>query len=664
MKQESQNIIVNGLKYFKLISGIKGDETKNCGLLGEEVDKNFFFLRGNDIDSITINDNGDLIIKRVNGEEYVTNIIQKTSPTFEYDNVNGKILVTYPNGEKQEVDGFYVHERDYRFAIDDTLNGIGSIYDPLRISSLETTGTFAPVDGFIDLTEKDNSLPKDKAPGYRLITKEIIKEENYLYSLNGIEAIQNELNKTNSQWRIATKDDWDELLNAIEHIKDINDNLARNHNYSGDDFKWLGNIAGVGLKSIDYWKEYNENIDEELTDGMNKFELNILPSGFYGKINCDEYNNSISDIINNVGETTVMWCYPTENYGNKPYIKIFQYNKGGVGQYVGTNDNKFSVRLVKDYVKDNYKPFEDILGVSYPTKLIYFTHEGINYAKIWIEVNFNSNIESFGGIHSEKLENEFSGKTVFFINECYANENNENKWRKKALVNGESVVIASYDGLEYSEWRVIDDNLVNTIEGAILNSNSGLTFLNKKIEDEIKTRKRKDEELDTEVSITKNRIVDVENDITVLKQDIETLDVNYDAETKFIRLKLGNGAFSPGFNANQFIVNGILDDIIYENDKLIFIFKTEGEETKRIEVNITDFLDLSPFYDEIENLKTTISTLTNEIKTLKNSIIGTIKDTITTCIKGSDDINVTVNGDKTLKLTFSDDTIFGDEKFI
>ena len=37
--------VVNGVKYFKLVSEFEGDYTKNCGLLGNEIDENFYFLR-------------------------------------------------------------------------------------------------------------------------------------------------------------------------------------------------------------------------------------------------------------------------------------------------------------------------------------------------------------------------------------------------------------------------------------------------------------------------------------------------------------------------------------------------------------------------------------------------------------------------------------------
>lgn len=55
---------VNGVTFYKLQSNFSGDTTKDCSLTGEEVDRNFYFLRGYDIESVTY-ENGILTIQRV-----------------------------------------------------------------------------------------------------------------------------------------------------------------------------------------------------------------------------------------------------------------------------------------------------------------------------------------------------------------------------------------------------------------------------------------------------------------------------------------------------------------------------------------------------------------------------------------------------------------------
>ena len=59
---------VNGVTYFKLRSDFEGDYTKNCGLLGEEIDENFYFLRGYDIADIYMDRDKNLIIERVDND--------------------------------------------------------------------------------------------------------------------------------------------------------------------------------------------------------------------------------------------------------------------------------------------------------------------------------------------------------------------------------------------------------------------------------------------------------------------------------------------------------------------------------------------------------------------------------------------------------------------
>ena len=64
---------INGIKYFKLQSNYPGDYTKNCGLLGQEIDENFYFLRSNDIDNMSVN-NGILTLTRVDGDTLTADI--------------------------------------------------------------------------------------------------------------------------------------------------------------------------------------------------------------------------------------------------------------------------------------------------------------------------------------------------------------------------------------------------------------------------------------------------------------------------------------------------------------------------------------------------------------------------------------------------------------
>ena len=601
------------IRYFKLKSEYEGDDTKDYGLLGEEVDKNFYFLRGRDIKSVVMDENRTLIIERVDGNipPIKINIGDKLGkPSFEYIEDEGKIKITYPDGVIEYVDGFYVHERDYVFAIDESLDGKGSIYEPLRLSSLEKTGSFAPANEYIDLTDGKSSLPISKAHGYRIITKEIIEESGYVYSIDDVLNLQKELIENHSQWRIPTKDDWDELLNVIEHAED------RNHN-SEEINVWLGKYAGVGLKSVENWTEYDEPIDEEITNGLDIFGLNILPVGIITNQN-----------IEGIGDVAGVWTLPMEKYNNKPYIKLFQFDKTGVKQDVANENTKVSIRLIKDYNKINYKEIENILGSLYPTKLITYTHEGLSYSKIWTEINFYSNVNNLKGVKVKSSYNENEGKVVYFINECYINENNECSWSKKLLKDGDSIVIANYNNEAlYHEWRIVNNELVDPTE-IIINSNENITLLSEKLEK-------------TNETVTK-----LENTF----KNEKVLDVDYDANSKNIRLKFANGEVSEGFSSEYFIINGTLKDIVYEEESglLKFIWLTvDGEKT--IDVHISKFFDVSEINNRIKELE-------NTIKNLNQTIKGVIKNYVTGLSK---EIKIIEENDQ-LKIGFDDDAIFGE----
>lgn len=60
---------MNGIKYFKLLNPKYGDDsTKGCALTGAEIDGNFNFLRGYDVQDVKLVDGTVLRVERVNGD--------------------------------------------------------------------------------------------------------------------------------------------------------------------------------------------------------------------------------------------------------------------------------------------------------------------------------------------------------------------------------------------------------------------------------------------------------------------------------------------------------------------------------------------------------------------------------------------------------------------
>lgn len=124
----------NGLTYYKLdskIHGYSGDITKNNSLRGEEIDGNFHFLRGHDIESVSIDKIGNLSFKRYNGEIITTESNLNQKYDFDYDSETGVLTIIKPDGEKIILNGF---KPVLNINHDNTLEGDGTDLNPLKIS--------------------------------------------------------------------------------------------------------------------------------------------------------------------------------------------------------------------------------------------------------------------------------------------------------------------------------------------------------------------------------------------------------------------------------------------------------------------------------------------------------------------------------------------------
>lgn len=154
-----------GLIYYKLQSKYSGDVTKNCGVSSAEIDGNFYFLRGYDIEDAYLDVEGDSInLKRVNGEEIVisglSEYFQEIVPSCDvdlsgstYDSETG-VLTLVVNGECWELEGFYTPSANTIYTDEETIVGNGTEDNPLMISPSFIRkikfGVFAPVENIVD----------------------------------------------------------------------------------------------------------------------------------------------------------------------------------------------------------------------------------------------------------------------------------------------------------------------------------------------------------------------------------------------------------------------------------------------------------------------------------------------------------------------------------
>lgn len=469
---------MNGITYYKLQSPYFGDVTKNCSLNGLEVDQNFFTLEGRDVKSITV-DNEHIVISFVNGESINTSLETTLATSYEFDRINGVLKITR-NGITQEIGGFITLDAIKEVIknvglvyVDGTLKGNGKPYNPIGISSTYKTGAYKPVERLIDLCNNETlPLPSEVKNGDRFLTYEKHSTLGLLYNYEGVKHIACDLACASNGWRIPTKEDWDDMLNAIEV-----DGTCKNHNLVMSN-KLLGCVAGKILKSTDMWKEYaaddvnnqcncntTNNINTQIqscnepfygevgktqcscnassTQGIDKYGFNVIPVGYADDTKQYQYYK----------ERTWYWTATNQEYTNA-FTKRFTYNTNKVYQDVTPTDFYLSLRLIKDFDGTNHVECEEILGGVYPTVLMPSAKNG---SAIWTAINIDLTNSDYKGLMPN-----VNDESVL-VNKYYINEWNGKKWVRNELKEGETVVIKHTPNKdECVEYRVINGTIVNT----------------------------------------------------------------------------------------------------------------------------------------------------------------------------------------------------------
>ena len=489
--------IVNGVKYFKLVSPYEGDYTKNCGLLGNEIDENFFFLRSNDIENMSFDENKNLILTRVDGEVLSVNIAQEYGEySFEFDKDRGTIIITQPDGDVEELEGFLVEGKDIHVPTDETISGLGTLTDPLRINPTLITGQYAPVEA-LKVLGLGEQLPDGDYLGQRFLTKETIDDFGKMYTMREVQAIADQIKQTG--WRVPTIEDWNDLLNTIECPAD------KNHSHISG---WHGRIAGKALKSRDLW------VSEE---GNDDFFFTVLPTGIYPN-RPDSYDD------NSLYITAGFWSQ-TKSAAGDYYAKIFENEHDDVKETTFNGDARLSLRLVKDGLdKDgkrlpNYyealydvNDVEVILGQTTPVVAMPSDRSG-GYT-LWTRVNMSV----MNGVRPE----EWSGITGTSVETAYyISVWNGEIWEKRQMRDGETVVIADYNG-EYQEWKLLHGELVSLTDDV---TELVKELISAETARAISAETALQEQIDAEVE----RAISAE---TILQEEIEELAEALSAETE------------------------------------------------------------------------------------------------------------------------------------
>lgn len=431
-----------GIYYFKLnpeyfLHRAPGeDEQKSCGLLGGEIDSNFHFLSGYDIKDVEV-ENGILKIYRVNDEYNETDPLevdltgQMGNPTFNFNRDKGELEVFFADGTSAVTGGFF--DGDFKVSSNGTLVGTGSRKSVLGLSPVEKTGEYAPVLRIVDRRSESGNTEFSGACGDRILTIETINRYGLLYPYSSVEKIQERLDDEMSVWRVPTREDWDELLNAMEESDEYKD-----HNVD-DAVPFKGEVAGKVLKSSEMWEEYPD------AEGLNHDKFNVLPVGIMNGVGA----------LNGVNQQSYLWAYGLKDGGDVD-IKKFYYkeNRVGNGDERARSSAKYSVRLVRDYVPGCANEYEDILGVSLPTGVV---SNGCDYTKVWTLANFYDwNDAELDGTIPDIAD--YEGEDAFFINEFNA----EGRPVRKRMTEGDTVVVLEEGG--YNEYMLSGGTLVNTFD--------------------------------------------------------------------------------------------------------------------------------------------------------------------------------------------------------
>lgn len=588
--------MAKGLYFYKLVSPYKEDVTKNCKLTVNEVDSNLLNLKDEDIangefdkktntlkltrnngdvigidlvslmnNGITLDDyhfagtgrcTGDCTDKNSFGFKYTTNDKDENgNPVekkfkIEFSDVDGKLWVTDSDNNKHLIGTFEtdktkkaekVENKYLREVITDgSILGNGKSGDPVRLNPTEKSGYYSPAKSLID-TRNDNGsgLPVNPCKGDRYVTLSCSSNAGRLYTMDGVKEIESKLK---AGWRIPTKQDWDNMLNAIEPCQYQNHNDIHCH-------VQLGKLAGKQLKSTECWNKtstsgtpsddtylYDDKVAEEKPispEGTDKYGFNVFAGGYGVDKN--------EDIIKFNKEAKYWTSSQTiKGEGFDYYVKQFQFNKSGVIQITECPEHFLSLRLVKDFNGSNNYGAEVIGGNTYKTVLLPSLNTEHGFT-VWTAANINEDVKD----ENELIYNEFYKDCAGCKPTYILHEWDGNMWTHKVMVEGDTIVIhdpISKDDFVDSEYRIVDGKLINTNQQAyndILSRTTPLINLVKSaLETETEERKNADEELkaqsdnlgkklDKEISDREDGIKDVRKDLEAVAEHVinETDDI-------------------------------------------------------------------------------------------------------------------------------------------
>ena len=630
---------MKGLYFYKLVSPYSEDVTKNCRLTVNEIDGNFLNLKDEDIKSAEFDCEGKVLtLTRNNGETLQADmscawqgLTSKFYVTFEDSGCTGSGVLKFTwdeDGEAHEatITGLVTKDNIGNYVMteaitDGTIIGNGRDGNPLSLNPIEQTGHYKPVIDLRDMTNGE-SLPTNNELGDRYLTLEKIDDYGHLYNIDGVKELEAKLS---NGWRIPTKADWDNMLNAIEPC------AYTNHD-SHDCHRELGKIAGKELKTANDWPFdpatsaitddtaylFEEVVPSEKPDnintrGINKYGFSALPGGF-----AHEKGGQILKF----GEYASFWTNTQiADASSDYYVKTLLYNKNGVWQSAECPFDYRSVRLVKDYDGSNARESAYIGGKYYEEVLLPSKNSEHKFA-IWTKTNVDIEVSDKNQIkYSDYNDNDDSYNTkahnVYVINEWTGKD-----WERKIMPEGGVIVInneqcRTLNGKEFqhdkdTEFRLVKGELKATDE-LVLNKvlekiGATLSNINNKISAETEARIAADDALSSAIETeTQERIAADEALSSAIKAE-ETrakeaesglsdaiTDVSNALDAEINRAKEAESGLSDAIKAEETRAKG-------EEKKIEGLIHQGGLRTIRANGNV-----VIPSYDDKEEHKITLN---------------------------------------------------------
>ena len=472
-----------GIYFYKLMSPYSEDVTKNCRLTVNEIDSNFLNLKDVDIKTTEFDCEKKLLtLTRNNGEKMQADmscawkgLTSNFNVTFEGESgCTGSGVLKFvwtEDGKTYEssISGLVTKDNIGNYVMteattDGTILGNGRDGNPLGLNPIEQTGHYKPVIDLIDMTNGE-SLPTNNELGDRYLTLEKINEYGHLYNIDGLKELEAKLS---NGWRIPTKQDWDNMLNAIEPC------AYRNHQ-SHDCHIELGKIAGKLLKTSKVWPFdpatsgvtddisylFDEVVPSEKpinTKGLNSYGFSALPAGF-----AFEKNGQVQKF----GEFASFWTTTQTMPGARSdyYTKTLTYNKAGVWQAAECPFDYRSVRLVKDYDGSNARE-SAYVGGKYYEEVLMPSMDAEHGFTIWTKTNVDIEVSDNNQIKFNESYNTQS-HNVYVINEWTGKD-----WERKIMPEGGVIVInkkqcRKLNGKDFehaadTEFRLVGNDLMAT----------------------------------------------------------------------------------------------------------------------------------------------------------------------------------------------------------